>query len=179
MESSRAKKLIDEYLTYEEAKQLLVKLVQFPSPQTALLEKEPQVLALIQQTIRPELEKDGIRPIIDDKGNLIATLKGEEDQGKSLLLVSYAMNAAPATMQNPYSGEIVDGTPYQIEGECVWGRGACEQKGSLAAMMLAIKNHCSMPSQTTCRLDICNQHSRRNRTAPFGQPHSKSQQDKN
>lgn len=139
MESSRAKKLIDEYLTYEEAKQLLVKLVQFPSPQTALLEKEPQVLALIQQTIRPELEKDGIRPIIDDKGNLIATLKGEEDQGKSLLLVSYAMNAAPATMQNPYSGEIVDGTPYQIEGECVWGRGACEQKGSLAAMMLAIK----------------------------------------
>jgi acetylornithine deacetylase/succinyl-diaminopimelate desuccinylase-like protein len=26
-----------------------------------------------------------------------------------------------------------------LDGECVWGRGACEQKGSLAAMMAAIK----------------------------------------
>ncbi len=138
MESNEAKKLIEEHLTYEEAKQLLVKLVQFPSPQTALFEEEPQVLALIQETIKPELEKDGVRPVIDDMGNLVATLKGA-GPGKSLLLVSYAMNAAPATMQNPYSGEIIDGTPYQIEGECVWGRGACEQKGSLAAMMMAVK----------------------------------------
>ena len=138
MESNESKKLIEEHLTYEEAKQLLVKLVQFPSPQTALFEEEPQVLALIQETIKPELEKDGVRPVIDDMGNLVATLKGA-GPGKSLLLVSYAMNAAPATMQNPYSGEIIDGTPYQIEGECVWGRGACEQKGSLAAMMMAVK----------------------------------------
>jgi len=49
------------------------------------------------------------------------------------------MNAAPSTMQNPYSGEIVDGAPYTLDGECVWGRGACEQKGSLAAMMAAVE----------------------------------------
>ncbi len=42
-------------------------------------------------------------------------------------------------MQNPYSGDIVDGAPYKLDGECVWGRGACEQKGSLAAMMAALK----------------------------------------
>jgi acetylornithine deacetylase/succinyl-diaminopimelate desuccinylase-like protein len=42
-------------------------------------------------------------------------------------------------MQNPYSGEIVDGAAYKLDGECVWGRGACEQKGSLAAMMAAVK----------------------------------------
>ena len=47
------------------------------------------------------------------------------------------MNAAPSTMPKPYSGEIVDGAPYKLDGECVWGRGACEQKGSLAAMMAA------------------------------------------
>ncbi|MFQ5904021.1 MAG: M20 family metallopeptidase, partial [Candidatus Binatia bacterium] len=33
----------------------------------------------------------------------------------------------------------VDGSAYGVKGECVWGRGACEQKGSLAAMMSAIK----------------------------------------
>ncbi len=49
------------------------------------------------------------------------------------------MNAAPSTMPNPYSGEIVDGAPYKLNGECVWGRGACEQKGSLAAMIAAIR----------------------------------------
>jgi len=49
------------------------------------------------------------------------------------------MCAAPSTMANPYSGEIVDGAPYKLHGECVWGRGACEQKGSLAAMMAAVK----------------------------------------
>jgi len=42
-------------------------------------------------------------------------------------------------MQNPYSGELVDGAPYGLDGACVWGRGACEQKGSLAAMMAAVK----------------------------------------
>jgi len=55
------------------------------------------------------------------------------------MLVGYAMCAAPSTMQNPYSGEIVNGAPYTLDGECVWGRGACEQKGSLAAMMAAMK----------------------------------------
>lgn len=55
------------------------------------------------------------------------------------MLVGYAMNAAPSTMQNPYSGEIVDGAPYGLQGKCVWGRGACEQKGSLAAMLAAAR----------------------------------------
>jgi acetylornithine deacetylase/succinyl-diaminopimelate desuccinylase-like protein len=49
------------------------------------------------------------------------------------------MNAAPSRRQNPYSGEIVDGEPYKLDGECVWGRGSCEQKGSLAAMIAALK----------------------------------------
>jgi acetylornithine deacetylase/succinyl-diaminopimelate desuccinylase-like protein len=42
-------------------------------------------------------------------------------------------------MPDPYSGGVIDGAPYQLSGECVWGRGACEQKGSLAAMMAAVK----------------------------------------
>ena len=138
MEPAEAKTLIEENLKYEEARDLLVKLVQVPSPQTGLMEQEPQVLELIRGTVKPELEQAGVQPLIDEHGNLVATLKGSGD-GKRLMLVGYAMNAAPATMQNPYSGEILDGAPFDIEGECVWGRGACEQKGSLAAMMLAVK----------------------------------------
>ena len=138
MDAGTVKKLIEENLAYDEIKRLLVKLVQTPSPQTALLEAEPQVLALIRDVIKPELERSGLRPAIDSMGNLIVSLKGRGTASR-LLLVGYAMNAAPSTMRDPYSGAIVDGTPYGLSGECVWGRGACEQKGSLAAMMAAVK----------------------------------------
>jgi acetylornithine deacetylase/succinyl-diaminopimelate desuccinylase-like protein len=76
--------------------------------------------------------------VIDGMGNLILHIKGRTRNDR-LMLVGYAMNAAPSTMPNPYSGEIVDGAPYRLNGECVWGRGACEQKGSLAAMIAAIR----------------------------------------
>jgi acetylornithine deacetylase/succinyl-diaminopimelate desuccinylase-like protein len=149
MEAQTAKKVIDKNLRYEEVKRLLVKLVQHASPQTELLESEPQVLALIRDVVKPELEQAGLHPSIDRLGNLIVTVKGR-GQGERLMLVGYAMNAAPSTMENPYSGAIVDGAPYALEGECVWGRGACEQKGSLAAMIAALRfigaNKAELPS---------------------------------
>jgi acetylornithine deacetylase/succinyl-diaminopimelate desuccinylase-like protein len=138
MEAGTARRVIEKNLHYDEVKRLLVKLVQHASPQTERLEAEPQVLALIRDVIKPELEQAGVHPSIDDMGNLILRLNGRGSTGR-LMLVGYAMNAAPSTMQNPYSGAVVDGAPYELEGECVWGRGACEQKGSLAAMMAAVR----------------------------------------
>jgi acetylornithine deacetylase/succinyl-diaminopimelate desuccinylase-like protein len=138
MEAQIAKKLIEKNLQYDEVKRLAVKLIQHPSPQTEKLESEPQVLALITDVVKPELEQVGLHPSIDKIGNLILHIKGREPTGR-LILVGYTMNAAPSTMPNPYSGEIVDGAKYKLDGECVWGRGACEQKGSLAAMMAALR----------------------------------------
>ena len=138
MDAAEIKKFIEENLQYEDVKRLLASLLRAPSPQTGLLEEEPQVLALIRDVIKPRLEASGLAPFIDDKGNLIASVKGKSG-GKRLLLVAYAMNAAPSTMEKPYSGEVVNGAAYGVEGECVWGRGACEQKGSLAAMMAAAR----------------------------------------
>ena len=149
MDAQTAKKIIDKNLHYDEVKRLLVKLVQHGSPQTELLEAEPSVLALIADVIKPELEQAGLHPSIEATGNLVLRVKGR-GQGGRLMLVGYAMNAAPSTMQNPYSGEVVDGAPYKLEGECVWGRGACEQKGSLAAMIAAMRfigaNKVELPS---------------------------------
>ena len=138
MEAGSAKRIIERNLQYDEVKRLLVKLVQHASPQTEQLEAEPQVLGLIRDVIKPELEQAGLHPSIDEKGNLVLRLNGRGNSGR-LMLVGYAMNAAPSTMQNPYSGAIVDGATYELDGECVWGRGACEQKGSLAAMMAATR----------------------------------------
>jgi acetylornithine deacetylase len=41
-------------------------------------------------------------------------------------------------MKEPFSGAIVDGAPFGIAGKCAMGRGACEQKGALAAMIYAV-----------------------------------------
>jgi acetylornithine deacetylase/succinyl-diaminopimelate desuccinylase-like protein len=138
MEAQTARRIIEKNLDYEEVKRLLVKLVQHASPQTERLEAEPQVLALIRDVVKPELEQAGLHPSIDETGNLILRLNGRGNSGR-LMLVGYAMNAAPSTMQNPYSGATVNGAAYELDGECVWGRGACEQKGSLAAMMAATR----------------------------------------
>jgi acetylornithine deacetylase/succinyl-diaminopimelate desuccinylase-like protein len=138
MDAEIARKVVEKNLRYDEVKRLLIKLVQHASPQTELLEAEPKVLSLIANVIKSELEQAGLHPSLDPKGNLIVTLKGR-GKAEALMLVGYAMNAAPSTMQNPYSGEVVDGVPYDAEGECIWGRGACEQKGSLAAMMAALR----------------------------------------
>ncbi|HEY1372381.1 MAG TPA: M20/M25/M40 family metallo-hydrolase [Candidatus Binatia bacterium] len=137
MEAGTVKKLIEKNLQYDEVKRLLVKLVQTPSPQTDMLEAEPQVLGLIRNVIKPELERAGLHPSIDDKGNLAVALKGRGNASR-LMLVAYAMNAAPSTMKEPYSGKVIDGGEFGLTGECIWGRGACEQKGSLAAMMAAV-----------------------------------------
>ena len=149
MDDGTAKKLIEKNLSYDEVKRLTVKLVQHASPQTARLEAEPQVLALIRDVVKPELEQAGLHPAIDNMGNLILRLRGRSSEDR-LMLVGYAMCAAPSTMQNPYSGEVIDGAPYKLTGQCVWGRGACEQKGSLAAMMAAVRflgfNKVELPS---------------------------------
>src|SRR4029434_3828438 len=106
MEAESAKRIIDKNLQYDEVKRLIVKLVQHASPQTEELEAEPQVLALIRDVIKPKLEQPRLHPSIDDKGILILRLTGR-GRGDRLMLVGYAMNAAPSTMQNPYSGEKI------------------------------------------------------------------------
>jgi acetylornithine deacetylase/succinyl-diaminopimelate desuccinylase-like protein len=74
----------------------------------------------------------------DAMGNLIATY-GAGTSNKSLMLIGNAMNQPAATMPNPYAGDVVDGATYDLPGECVMGKGASEQKATLAAMLHAME----------------------------------------
>ncbi len=76
MEADTAKKLIEKNLATMRSSGLTVKLVQHASPQTALLEAEPQVLALIRDVIKPELEQSGLSRSIDKMGNLVLHHQG-------------------------------------------------------------------------------------------------------
>ena len=129
---------IDAAVDYHAVKDMMIKLVQTPSPQTELMEAEPQILAFIKNVVEPELRAMGVDNIsYDGMGNLIARY-GKGGSGKKLMMVTHAMNAAAATMPDPYAGTIVDGTEYGLPGQAVKARGICEQKAGMAALLMAL-----------------------------------------
>ena len=75
---------------------------------------------------------------LDAMGNLIAET-GAGRSGRSLMLVTHAMNQPPSTMPDPYGGRVIGATQHGLPGEAVLGKGASEQKGTMAAMLHAIE----------------------------------------
>ena len=74
----------------------------------------------------------------DGMGNLISTV-GAGTSGKSLMLITNAMNQPAATMPNAYAGDVTDGARFGLPGEVVLGKGASEQKANMAAMLVAME----------------------------------------
>src|SRR5919201_340339 len=139
MGETEIKRLLEAHIMLTRAKELLIALVKVPSPQTELLEDEPLLKAFITSAIEPRLRSMGFADVrYDAMGNLIATY-GAGTSNKSLMLIGNAMNQPAATMPNPYAGDVVDGATYGLPGECVMGKGASEQKATLAAMLHAME----------------------------------------
>jgi succinyl-diaminopimelate desuccinylase len=135
---NRLKQKLAATLSREACKQLFVGLVRVRSPQTALLEAEPQLRRFMETAIEPCLRRLEPRSLrYDGMGNLIASF-GAGTSGRSLMLIGHAMNHPPGSMQEPYGGQVIDGAPFGIAGDIVRGRGASEQKGTLAAMLHAL-----------------------------------------
>jgi acetylornithine deacetylase len=135
----RLKRKLEAALSREACKQLFVDLVRVPSPQTALLEAEPQLRRFIETAVEPRLRTLEPRSLrYDAMGNLIASF-GAGTSRRSLMLIGHAMNHRPGSMQEPYGGQVIDGAAFGIAGDVVRGRGASEQKGTLAAMLHALE----------------------------------------
>jgi succinyl-diaminopimelate desuccinylase len=126
------------HLSREQTKSLFQALVRVPSPQTELLEEEPQLRAFIKEAVLRRVENLGFSARLDAMGNLIAEF-GAGSSDRSLMLVSHAMNQPPSTMPDPYGGKVIDATPHGLPGEAVLGKGASEQKGTMAAMLHAME----------------------------------------
>jgi len=128
--------IVDRCAREKEIDQLLLELLRYPSPQTDRLESDPQVKKFIVELVAPRLaELTGSSGAIDAMGNLIWRL-GDASAG-GFLLMGYAMTFPAASMKEPFSGARVDGRAFGVAGPCALGRGACEQKGALAAMIYA------------------------------------------
>ena len=110
----------------------LQEFIRFPSEQTNLHEKDPQVLRFIRECAAPLAERLGATCRYDAMGNLIIELGPQSE--KSLLFVGYAMTHPRAKMTDPFSGAIIE----TAKGLAVRGRGVAEQKTALAALFGAM-----------------------------------------
>lgn len=140
MTPGEALSIVDRFSRDKEIDQLLVDLLRYPSVQTERLEADPQLKTFIAEMIAPRLvELTGSAGAIDAIGNLIWRQGGASDEtNKGLLLMGYAMTFPAASMKEPFSGALVDGQAFGVAAKCAVGRGACEQKGALAAMIYAV-----------------------------------------
>jgi acetylornithine deacetylase len=139
MTPSEAFTAVDGLARDEEIDGLLVELLRYPSVQTERFEADPQLKAFIAEMIGPRLAGlTGSAAAIDAMGNLIWRLGGVGDEtGNGLLLVGYAMTFPVASMKQPFSGLLVGHKAFGGLPQCAQGRGACEQKGALAAIIYA------------------------------------------
>jgi acetylornithine deacetylase/succinyl-diaminopimelate desuccinylase-like protein len=137
--SADAKAIIDRHLDEPTIRENVIRIARTPCPQTELYEREPMILRAIRTLYRPTFEEYGCDTWIDDYGNLIASQGEGRSDAKTILFMGYAMAWAEGTMPNPWSGEIMDGARFGVEGEVVWGRGGAEYHPTNAAMLEAAR----------------------------------------
>lgn len=107
------------------------RLVQTPSPSR----QEAEISRLYAR----ELEAVGFDEVrVDAMDNVTGIIKGNSPE-LCVVFNGHLDHAEPGEMKNPYSGEIIDGEPFGASGPVIWGRGAVDMKGAIAAMAYAGK----------------------------------------
>ncbi len=139
MEAREAFRIADEHAVDAELDALFAELLLIPSVHTELMESDPALKAFVADVVAPRVEAlTGLAPRADGMGNLLWQLGGAASEpAEGLLFMGYAMTFPAGSMPEPFSGKVVPGEPYGLQGPCVWGRGGCEQKAALAAMLVA------------------------------------------
>jgi len=107
------------------------RLVQTPSPSR----QEAEVSCIYADELRTA-GFDEVR--VDTMGNVTGIIRGESPNLR-VLFNGHLDHAEPGEMSDPYSGEIISGEPYGSRGRVIWGRGAVDMKGAIAAMAYAGK----------------------------------------
>jgi succinyl-diaminopimelate desuccinylase len=69
---------------------------------------------------------------IDDKGNVVGWLDGEDD-GPTLLVNGHLDHVPPGDMADPYAGALVAAMRWGESGLAIAGRGTCDMKCNVVA----------------------------------------------
>lgn len=114
---------------FDELVHLTKKLVSIPS-HAETEGKEKGVVNYVIDYLDEVGCETSLQKIGRDRGNVIGVLKGS-GSGKSLMLNGHMDTVPPSGMKEPLNAEIED--------DKLFGRGTCDMKGALAAMMVVMK----------------------------------------
>ncbi|NHJ32683.1 MAG: M20/M25/M40 family metallo-hydrolase [Asgard group archaeon] len=84
-----------------------------------------------------EMKKAGFNLVQYDEHNNIVGIMPGLGRGKSLVLVGHLDTVPAGAMENPFNPVEIDGTKLGTRGKVITGRGACDTKAALAAMLCA------------------------------------------
>lgn len=73
---------------------------------------------------------------VDELNNVVGIIEGQDD-GPLMMLNGHIDHAFIGDMHEPFSGKLMDGESWGSEGPVIYGRGACDNKGAVAAMIAA------------------------------------------
>jgi len=117
------------YVESEEIVEMLSQMIKIPS-YTGLKDQESEIANYMYQIFKKENIETQMIEVLPGRPNVYAYIRGNK-QGQKLLLTGHSDTVPVYNMRiAPFSGEIRDSKVY--------GRGACDMKGSLAAMMGAL-----------------------------------------
>ena len=118
-----------EYYEKKELIELTRELIKIPSHKD-VLHQEKEIAAYINEFFNQHHIDSVLHPVVDERSNVIARIMGN-GTGRSLMYNGHTDTVLPYNMTiEPFAAEIRDG--------CIWGRGAVDMKGSLAAFMMAM-----------------------------------------
>lgn len=109
---------------------LLRELVQIPS----LSGNERTLAEYVAAWLRPFCDS----VLVDEMYNVAAELHGNRP-GKTVLFNAHLDTVPPGDMGQPFAGQILTGEKFDAQGDVIYGRGACDDKGGVAAMMAAAR----------------------------------------
>ncbi len=113
----------------KEAISFLQEIIGTPSPSG----REEEAAEIIAERMRV-VGFDSVK--VDELWDVMGTLKGSGG-GRSLLMNGHIDHVPVGGMADPYSGRIMDGSAFGVEGEVVYGRAASDMKAAVAAMVTA------------------------------------------
>lgn len=93
--------------------------------------------AAISRLISDEMRRLGYDQVrVDELNNVVGVIRGSAP-GPRVLFNGHIDHAGVGDMPEPFSAQLLDGEAFGHPGQVVYGRGACDMKAAVAAMVQA------------------------------------------
>ncbi|MDW7672691.1 MAG: M20/M25/M40 family metallo-hydrolase, partial [Bacillota bacterium] len=130
-----------DYFDRQELIDLTKDLLRIPS-HTGVETQEKEVAAYMLDFFKKHGIQAQLQPVEKERSNVIAFIKGRKTpEGKSLMLNGHIDTEKPDDMNEDLFGAEMsrsDMFSAEVKQGCIWGRGAVDMKGPVAAMMMTL-----------------------------------------